>query len=403
MSLNGSQKLAVLLCKFSDTADDEPHDKAYFEDLFVNRNTGGLNDYWNDVSFGAINLDGSEVFDWKTIGQQRADYIAARPTRSDKIRGAIEAFGLNQAGYAGVVSIFNADVGDAGAQGGVLVGPGDVNVTFLAHETGHLFGLNHSFDQSDRKDADWSAPGEYFDDYDIMSAMHVSSHTDPRFNQSGPLLCTANQDLMGWLPAARVWAPPEHQSSVTVFDLVSLGHPEIPGYLAARAGGNYIEFRTDDGWDSGLSRPCILIHALSGPNAVVIAQDRANYINEWQPGQTLGPPELEMAINGGTRISILSFDISGKKARIRVQRQLAKPIVAGPATDVFGSVAVDGGGVIIVGGKVVKVPPRSPVISMLTRLAIASQAEETLAGRAKVAVTGAVFKDIQQMAKQARR
>lgn len=403
MTLSGSQKLAILLCKFSDTASDEPHDKAFFEDLLANRSTGGVNDYWSDVSLGSINLDGSVVFDWKTIDQNREDFIAARPTRWDKIRGGIEAFGLNQADYAAVVTVFNADVGDAGAQNGVLVGLNDVNVTFLAHETGHMFGLSHSFDQSDRKVADWSTPGEYFDGYDIMSAMNVSSHTDPRFNQSGPLLGTANRDLMGWLPETRVWTPPDHQSSVTDFDLVSLGHPETPGYLAARAGGYYVEFRTDDGWDAGLTRPCVLIHELSGPNAVVIAQDKANYVNEWQPGQMLGPTDLALAIAGGTRISILSFDVPGRKARIRVQHQMAKPIVAGPMADVHGGVAVDGGGFIIVGGKVIKVPPRSPVIGMLSRLAMISQAEEILGDQARTAVTGAVFKEIEQLAKKARR
>ncbi|WP_427135251.1 hypothetical protein [Pseudarthrobacter sp. S9] len=102
-------------------------------------------------------------------------------------------------------------------------------------------------------------------------------------------------------------------------------------------------------------------------------------------------------------ISVLSFDIPGNKARIRVHHQVAKPIVAGPATDVVGGVAVDGGGIIIVGGKVIKVPPRSPVIGMLARLAMVSQAEETLGDQARTVVTGAVFKEIEQLAKKARR
>ena len=381
---------------------DEPHDVAFIEDLFVHRGTGGLNDYWVTASLGSINLDGSEVFGWKTLGQTQADYIAARPGRWDKVRGAIEAFGIDQADYSGVVAIFNAAVGDAGAQGGVLAGPDNINVTFLAHETGHVLGLSHSFDQSDRKNADWSAPGEYFDAYDIMSAMNVSSRPDPRFGQSGPLLCAANQDHMGWLPADRVWTPAPNQSSVSDFDLVALGYPEVPGYLAARVGGYYVEFRTADGWDAGLSGPCVLIHAMSGPNAVVVAQDRTHLVNEWQPGQTFGPSDLEMAVNGGIRITVLSFDLPGRTARIRVHRQMAKPLVVGPAVDLIGGVAVDGGGFIIVGGKVIKVPPRSPVIGMLSRLAVVSQAEETLGEVARTTVTNAVFTEIEELARQAR-
>ncbi len=402
MPPTGPQRLAILPCTFTDTANVEPHDRQHLEDLFVNRGTGGLNDYWIAASLGAINLDGSEVFDWRMINETQAAYVAARPTRWDKIRGAIEAFGLAASDYAGFVAIFNTSVGDSGASGGVLAGPTDVNVTFLAHETGHLLGLNHSFDQSDRKDATWSAPGEYFDTYDIMSAMNVSNFIDPRFDQSGPLLCTANQDLMGWLPAARVWTPPSHQSSVTDIDLVSLGHPEVPGYLAARAGGYYIEFRTNDGWDAGLGQPCVLVHRLVGPNAVVIAQDKTSFVNEWQPGQTLGPSDLEMALTGGTRITIVSFDVANRTARIRVQNQVAKPIVAGPAIDVFGSVGVDGGGLVIVGGTVVKIPPHSPVLEMVTRLAMVSLAEQTAGADVQGPTAKAALREVEQLAKQAR-
>ncbi|MET4134353.1 hypothetical protein [Pseudarthrobacter sp. PvP090] len=49
------------------------------------------------------------------------------------------------------------------------------------------------------------------------------------------------RDPMGWLPGMRVWTPQDHQSSITDFDLVSLGHAEVPGYLAARVGGYYVE------------------------------------------------------------------------------------------------------------------------------------------------------------------
>ena len=71
MPLIGSQKLAVLLCKFQDTANTEPQLETFFKDLFVNRGTGGLNDYWIDASVGNINLDGTEIFNWRTIRESR--------------------------------------------------------------------------------------------------------------------------------------------------------------------------------------------------------------------------------------------------------------------------------------------------------------------------------------------
>jgi hypothetical protein len=396
----GSQKFAVLLCKFADVG-DEQHDPDFYSDLFAHRGTRGLNDYWHDASLGHIDLDGTEILGWKTLTENRQDYIDARPDRFDKIKGAIDAFELDTSKYAGVVAVFNASPGDAGAKGGVLAGPDNVSVTFMAHETGHVLGLEHSFDQSDRKAADWSSPGEYFDRLDIMSAMNVDSYDGGRFGQSGPLLCAANLDRMEWLPQDRVWSPREGGSTVTDVDIVSLGHPEVSGYLCARAGGYYIEFRTVDGWDEGIPRAGILIHRLGGNNAVVIAQDLAAHVNDWQPGQTLGPTDLVLELNGGTRITVLGFDLAAKKARLRIQTTVRKPILEGIPGTPIGGVAVDGGGWIIVGGHVVRVPPRSPVIGLLSKVALLSQAHETLRGDALQGAGQALYKDIEQAARRA--
>ena len=92
MSLQGAQKLAILLCKFSDSAEAEPNPASFYEDLFINRGTGGLNDYWIAASLGAVNLDGSQVFGWKTFDITRADFLAANPGRWGKIKGAIDQF-----------------------------------------------------------------------------------------------------------------------------------------------------------------------------------------------------------------------------------------------------------------------------------------------------------------------
>jgi hypothetical protein len=113
----GSQKLAVLLCKFKDTEQTELHPRAFYEDWF-RRGTGGINDYWLAASHGKINLDGTQIFGWKTLGQNRTEYIASHVGRWDKIRGAIEAFPeVDVAQYFGVVAMFNSDLGDGGLVG----------------------------------------------------------------------------------------------------------------------------------------------------------------------------------------------------------------------------------------------------------------------------------------------
>jgi hypothetical protein len=379
MARMGSQKLAVFLCKFCDNSNVEPHPDDFYKELVALRGTGGLNDYWIAASQGAINLDGSDIFGWRTIQEKQADFLKARPGRWDKIKGAIDAFPeVNTAKYAGVIAMFNTDVGDAGTQGGVLASPGAMSVTFLGHETGHVFGLEHSFDQSDRKDASWSAPGEYFDMYDIMSAMNVYSAYQAKFGEQGPLLCAANLDRMGWLPASRVWSAPGVNSSWSdEFDLVSMSDPNIPGYLAAKIGGTYVEFRTPELWDAGIPRAGVLLHEMVDPNAIVIASDKANYVNDWQPGQVYGPSDMQMAITGGTQIRIISFDLQARKARIGVRIVAQRRYVAGPV-QIFGGVAVDGGGWIFVNGKFVPIPPRSPVLALVETIASFVTAEASV-------------------------
>lgn len=366
MPLQGAQKLAVLLCKFSDSTDIEPNPASFYEDLFIKRGSGGLNDYWISASLGSINLDGSQVFGWKTFNMMRSDFLAANPGRWDKIKGAIDQFtDVDTSQFDKVVALFNVDVTDGGSQGGVLGGPADDNVTFLAHETGHLFGLEHSFDLSSRIAVPaWpSAPGEYFDRHDIMSAMGVDSDSRHRFSPRGPLLNVANLDRMGWLPTPRVWQPMKNSSDLYEIDIVALEYPEVDGYLAARAGGWIAEFRIPERFDGGLMRPAVLFHnASANPNSYIIASDSANNIHEWQPGQVNGNPTLFDRF-GGTRTTVVSFDLQKKTARLRVQVKATKPPFVDP-DEIFGlgigQLSRNGVILVLQNGKIIPIPVPGP-------------------------------------------
>jgi hypothetical protein len=392
MPRKGSQKIAVLLCKFNDSPNVEPHAKSHYEDLVVKRGTGGLNDYWIAASLGNIDLDGSKVFGWKTLAAKRADFLKDHPGRHDKVLAAAAAHGVKLADWATVIAIYNENVGDAGSQGGVLAGPDDTSVTFLAHETGHMFALDHSFDQSTRKTDTWSAPGEYWDKFDIMSAMNVHTTSHAQFGARGPLACVAHLDLMDWLSAGRVWRPGSTNSSTAeVFELVSLGHPEIPGYIAAIVAGRYIEFRTKDGWDAGIPKAAVLIHTLAGPNPVVQAYDKSKWTNYWLPGQKYGPPDFQMSVNGGVQVEVVSFDLAAKKARIHVRVAAGRRWEVGPGITV-GGVDVGGGGLLILpSGKIVRVPPRGPLIRLAKNLGIAAEAQEYLDAKERKAVTRTAY------------
>ncbi len=266
--LLGSQPYAVLLCKFSDHLDEEPHTQAWFRDLFVHHGTGGVNDYWRDASRGKIDLDGSEVFGWKNINITLEDFKNTYGGRWEKTQCAVDAFPeVDTSLYKGVVVFYNMDVEDGGFTGAFGSGrvlsnvaslPG--GVTWFAHEMGHGLGLLDSFDESPREV--WDVPGVYCDKHDIMSAMNVYSHNIADFSVGGPLLNTAAMDLLGWLDPGRVleWKHPMYVMGPVT--LRSLSQPSPNGFLALKCGPYYIEFRTKDGWDTGIPRSAVLIHKI---------------------------------------------------------------------------------------------------------------------------------------------
>jgi hypothetical protein len=148
------------------------------------------------------------------------------------------------------------------AYGAVLLSDGGLglNVTHMAHEMLHGYGLQHSFGDP----GTCTATGVYCDPWDIMSAMSVNAFPGT-FGMSsglwgvpfsGPGMNAGMLDLMGWLPPARRWV----WSGPTAADvlLAPLSHPEWQGALGAvipLADGptHYyiVELRAADRWDRG--------------------------------------------------------------------------------------------------------------------------------------------------------
>ena len=67
---------AFVLCKFR-SYPEEPIPADFCRKFFVQPGTGGLYDYWRDVSFGKITLDGSKILGPLTLSYDPADAAAA--------------------------------------------------------------------------------------------------------------------------------------------------------------------------------------------------------------------------------------------------------------------------------------------------------------------------------------
>lgn len=386
-----SKPCGVFLCQFEDTISAPKKSVSFFRKLFLKNGAQSLNDYWKDVSNNSINIDGTQIFNWRTIPLKLKDFIVQYPSRYDKIHGAAGYFGVDLSQFSMIIVITNGNVEDAGSHGGVLVNFDIINHTFIAHEMGHMFGLGHSFDLSDRKNSDWSAPGEYFDPYDIMSAMavHATDHTE--FASTGPNLCAHFMNSQNWLPQTRIWnAPSASRSYSETFNLVSISHTEQPGFLLASFGNYTVEFRTKDSWDSGIPRDCVLIHLISNQTPYLVSTRSDQFTYEWLVGDTW---LSNSALSPNWRfkpsvfsVTVNSFDIENYTASITVsytqgrviqlidpewnkfKKQVDPTILFEGGIVVGADILVDGGGYIVINGKIVKLPPTGPLLTQFETL-----------------------------------
>lgn len=318
----GGTPWAVIKCKFSDQ-NDEPA----FDPLFI---TGayGMAAYWSGVSYGQISLDGSAVYPrdggWYTLPYTLAE--GKQMTRSQRINACIAAVNDETlSGFYSVIAILNVPI-DSGSDGTrVLLDPLAWNLSFAAHEMGHVYLNNpafedHSFDDSGTVYCDGYKPGEYGDGWDIMSAMRfgVESPTfQGLFGSSGPGLHAHNLDKLGWLSATRIltW---DHTSETLT--LAALNRPLASGYLMAKvpidaANPNHyytVEFRRKIDWDQGIPRDTVLIHEVR-PNGICYLI-RANGGPERLQDQTFRD------VNNNVAITVLHIDPLSSTATINIGR-----------------------------------------------------------------------------------
>jgi hypothetical protein len=301
----------ILKCKFADRP-EEPQPNQFFRELFTSGGSGGTVDYFRDISYGSWDLSGNALSDtWYTMSVTLAQ--AGALDRYGKTQKCVEAYGGSTAGYVNVVALINAQI-DSGFHGRVLLDPGAWNVTFAAHEMGHGFGFGHSYDDTSRRAADWSGPGEYWDHWDIMSAMNVFTFANHNRLTAGPEMNAPYKTKNGWIPAHRMTrlVPGTTRQSVTL-NLASINRPEGNGALMVRVGSNdndyyTIEYRMKSGWDQGIPRDTVLVHqVLNGVSRLITA------------GGVERLPGSSYTFASGFNLRVNSFATQGYTANVTIQ------------------------------------------------------------------------------------
>ncbi|HLO15053.1 MAG TPA: hypothetical protein VK206_09500, partial [Anaerolineales bacterium] len=72
-AISGPQPWISILCKFAGIS-DEPNPLTYFEGMYGNTYPG-LNHYWDEQSYGLVNVNGSSAAGWFTLPQPRSYYV----------------------------------------------------------------------------------------------------------------------------------------------------------------------------------------------------------------------------------------------------------------------------------------------------------------------------------------
>jgi M6 family metalloprotease-like protein len=346
--VTGSKAWAVVLCQFSDTVGSQPHTVQWYRDFVTHSAPGhdGLWDYWHDVSYGKLDLNGSQVITdssggWNTLPHSVA-YYAGLPQTSARLTlwrdCANSAGGVDYSKYYGVLAMLNAQRdsgavatgplsatlnGKTSAWGAVVLDPaGAQNVSWGAHETGHAFGLNHSYDTALANCTSSKTPGEYCDPYDQMGYENSwNTFQTSEFSYSAPGLTGPNLIKLGFVQPIVV----DPQTGTQDIGLSPLEQsPSVIEVPAGDAPNHYytIEYRdptlgyaSGTAWGQKLPGPGVVIHE--------VKTNGLSYVVDQQGGPNFGTCGVFVGAqtsNGTVRILVDSLPSpwSGTQAFVRV-------------------------------------------------------------------------------------
>ncbi|MBI5668702.1 MAG: hypothetical protein HZC41_11905 [Chloroflexi bacterium] len=319
-------KVAVLKFTWSDTQwiDDHPGTQLYSDEV-INRlflplqQWWGIARYWQDCSFGTINLEGSQIFPWRKLNNLPTPTQANQYGRDQVLKQAVkqaldEGWPLNE--FTGIVVWVNhvsppQDAGGTGFQKDGRTWPAATlyegwNLDFNAHEFGHVLGFKHTWGPgTSYRDANgtivlYSDMAPYRDPYCVMAAQSYGGYPQPVFtvapDPAGPPPGDAYWRQAPPMPAAatlfnedptfelshHVWklgtfnANWQRSVRIRARDLASGNSPALvvafPETVVNRRFAYLVELRRSHGWDRGIGRiapgqtvkspPAIVIHSL---------------------------------------------------------------------------------------------------------------------------------------------
>ncbi len=328
-SVAGAQPWISILCKFSDVA-AEPRAPSYFQNMYSSAYPG-LDHYWREQSYNQINVVGSgATSQWYTLPQPRSYYVYDSNgdgnldfnfSRASNDCTALADPFVYFPSYVGINMMFNADLNGYAWGGGQFLSRDGVskawyatwdpewaynNVTVIAHEMGHGFGLPHSSGMYGRT---------YDNRWDVMSDTWTDcgNLSDAVYGCLGQHTNAYHKNLQGWIGARRSVVT---FGAVATLTLEQLAQPQTANYLMVQipingATGRFytVEVRRKVGYDVKLPGQGVIIHQVdvtrSIPSQVVDVDGNGNTGDAgaiWTVGETFvdAANRITVAVNAAT-------------------------------------------------------------------------------------------------------
>lgn len=354
--VSGSQNWINLLCKFADKP-ATPNIPSFYQSLFSTTEPG-LDHYWQQLSYGNIDLAGTEtVTEWKVLPHPRSYYVG---TSADLNALRQDCTAIHDADvffpdFVGVNLFFNDNL-DCCAWGGgasmsldgqtkfyrtTYLPTWAVNHGVIAHEMGHGYGFPHSTGPANNPPSDLSV---YVSQWDVMSASQgTCAVSSPSYQCLGPGTIAYHLDIADWIPPERIVTV--NTGSDMTFTLERTVLPQsddLPLMAIVPLGTSTTFFYTIEarnigaGYDQNIPASAVIIHDVNtsrmgnGGHAYVVDAD-TNNVNTNDAGSQWLPGETYNDVARGISIQVLSQ--SGSTFTVRVINNSITPTAPPPPTN----------------------------------------------------------------------
>jgi len=386
-----TSRWAILLCKFAD--DPAPTNTLlHYQRLFTGVGTGSFNmvDFFRDMSHGQLDLSGSEVFGWFTLGQNRSVFagnVSSPPPGKVNRNGLFDlctqaAKAPNPPQQPVPLEAFDGIVVSMLGNTDLWGGPPGVMHTFcddyslsrfnlspspLGQEMGHGYGLDHAKQEGSEV--------EYMDPWDVMSVFGAFMADNDEWGTIGPGLNAQCMRSRGWLDESRVWKPSSNSFDLNI-QLRPLHRHDMPGLLAAELpGGFLVEYRKRERWDAGFAS-AVFVHSFADNHSYVMRGTAGHFNLVAGDSFQRGNPRGALSVFANfTRMEVVAIDDAASSATIHLVHQspFVEPKLV--AQILFG-ITADGGGVYLIGKTIHRVPPRGLANAIIEKLSLYLDAAE---------------------------